>query len=586
MASPPWMAAPGREVTSHTWVDEARRRILTCRDPVTIAGPPGSGRTRAAAAIAARHTGPSLGVRLSGCRNAADVTRALGYVLDVPLPGEAARVGAALGERGEVLVVLDEADAPDTLDAIRICAAYAPRAIFLATGGRPLVPDADLEPPAEWASPQISGAQVDALPPSVEVLAHLPAGLPVDTVQALPESARARTPADLMAIQPRVATEVRLHRPIPPERVARRVAHLANRFLPLATGGSCAPPTQAEILLLRLLAEHLSDTGDAALQVSALARVLAATGQPEEGLAALEAFRSLRRLPLREEALLLWAEGDVLLDTGLEGEARLCHGLAVERLGDVKDPDLAGTLLRRQADRVLTRGHLREAESLYTRARTLHRNSGDAVAVAATLRGVADVAVAAGEVVAAGALFDQAAATLEGRPRARLELANLRLGQAALAIARGELTEAERLLEEARHAGSGSPLTQALVRRRRAELLLRQGRQDEAWKLLEETSNTLFRLGERAAAAAAIRVQGDVSAAAGRRVEASKLYARALGEAARVGDLATTRRALTHLLALERTGTDVGRIEELQLLLGAVTAVFEEGSRAGPSGTS
>lgn len=588
MDLPPWLAAPERELTGHTWVDEARRRVLTSRAALTIVGAPGTGRTRAAAAVAARVSRPTLGARLTGSQSAADAIRAVGYALQVALPGEASRVGAALAGLGEVLVVLDDADAAEINSAVQTLSALAPRATFLATGANPLVEGAALVPPAAWGSQPPPLARIRALPSSVEWLACLPAGVPVDQFEGLPDDLKARLPVGRVALQPRVAALIRSHRSVSSELAARRCAHLGSRFLPLATGGEVRGPIgMADVLLLRFLAEHLADPEEAALHTAAAARVLAGTGQPEEGLSVIRVFRSrLRRLSLREEALLIWAEGDVLLDTGLEGEARLCHGLALERLADVRDPDLGGTLHRRLADRLLLRGHVMEAERHYREARTLHRQAGDAVAIAATLRGAADVAVAAGEQVSAGALYEQAAATLEGRPRARLELANLRLGQAALAIGRGQLTDAERLLEEARDLGQGSAMLQTLVLRRRAELLLRRGRHAEARQLLDETADALYRLGERAAAAATLRLRGDVEAAAGDRAAAAILYGLALSESARVGDLAAASRVLEHLLALERTGTDMPRIEALQALLLDVQAIQAEGDEPTHSASS
>ncbi len=588
MDLPPWLAAPEREVTVHPWVDDARRQVLHSQVAMTLVGPPGSGRTLAAAAVAARHASPILGARLSGCVSAADVIRALGYALDVPLPGETARVGAALARHGDVLVVLDDAEAAEAANAVQTLSALAPRATFLATASLPLASKAALTPPAAWGSRPLDDARVRSLPNACEWLAHLPAGVLTDQVEPLPPQLTARLSPNEVALQPRVARAIRQHRPISPELAARRCAHLGSRFLPLATGGEVRGVIRmADVLLLRFLAQHLVDAEEAALHTAAAARVLAGTGQPEEGLSVLTAFRNrVRRLQLREEALLLWAEGDVLLDTGLEAEARLCHGMALERLEDVRDPDLGGTLIRRLADRLLNRGHLAEAARHYKRARVLHRKAADTVAIAATVRGAADVAVAAGEHVSAGALYEQAAATLEGRPGARLELANLRLGQAALAIGRGELNTAERLLEEARHLGHGSRLLEALALRRRAELLLRRGRHGEARQLLAQASDALFRAGERAAAAASIRIQGDVEAAAGKLVAAAQLYQRALGECARVGDLSTAERVLEHLLALERTGTDQARADAVETMLTEVRAFQAEGDEPTASAPS
>ena len=85
-------------------------------------------------------------------------------------------------------------------------------------------------------------------------------------------------------------------------------------------------------------------------------------------------------------------------------------------------------------------------------------------------------------------------------------------------------------------------------------------------ELLAEAIPQYQRSGHRDAAAAAIRLRGDVAAARGCLLQASEHYSLALAEAVRVGHLVGAQRVLEHLVVLERQGSDADRLEELLAL--------------------
>lgn len=189
--------------------------------------------------------------------------------------------------------------------------------------------------------------------------------------------------------------------------------------------------------------------------------------------------------------------------------------------------------------------------------------------LAAGLRGSAEIALARNEALAADAIFEQSTEILEDFQSIEgdLERAALRVGQASLALARGDLRSATTRLDEARDLAPGVPVLQAAVARRKADVALRRGHHDSAMDLLARAIPLLQRCGHRASAAGAIRLRGDIAAARGRRLEAAEHYELAVVEAVRVGDLSGARRTLSHLLTLERSGTDTAHVEDLLSLI-------------------
>ena len=242
-------------------------------------------------------------------------------------------------------------------------------------------------------------------------------------------------------------------------------------------------------------------------------------------------------------------------------------------------PIWAATLLRRSADALAGLGEFDEAAARYRRARVLHRDAGDPLGVAATLRGAGDLAIQAGEVLSADALYEQAAAAMGGAQDAELGRANLCLGQAALATLRGETTGASLLLEQAEQQGRQRPVVQAGALRRRADIHLRGGKHEQAAKELEAAWALYLRAGEPHAAARCRRIQGDLAAVGGDLRAAAALYQQALTDSAQLGDLVGARQVLKHLLILERAGQDAERVEELLQQLAELDAELSSPDR-------
>jgi hypothetical protein len=507
---PVWLQT-ATQAPSTLWLERARASLDEPPNLLCVVG--GSPGARRGSAAALSHGQLTLGTALSGCRDEYDVVRALGFALDLPLPGDATAVAERLRQLGRPLVVLDAADGPEgLLHALQTLRAMALGARWLLLSETSLGASAELPPEGQ-------GQREDPCPELVELDQRAP---------------------ELLWSEGAVLLELAVGAPL-------REA-----------------PTHRDVLLLRSLARRHAAPSARAIAASAAARLTAGCGQLPLARALLEKARLLE-LGARELALLDWASGDILAAYGLLGEATRTHARALDRLKLIDEPALEAAMLRASADRLAVRGHRAEAAERLRRARSLQRRAGNLLGVAASLRRSADGALAAGELIEAQALYAQAAEILDDLPppEGDLERAGLRLGEAGLAIVQGDLRAAESRLEEARVLGLGSPLVAAATDRRQADLLVRRGRHQEAMDLLAEAIPLLQRVGQREAAAAAIRLRGDVAAAAGDHDEAARHYQLAVVEAVKVGDLLGARRSLHHQLTLERTGSDSVRVEEL-----------------------
>lgn len=533
-----------------------------------------------AQAIVAGHQGRVVVVWAGGCLDGADLVRTLGFALRLPVPGESAAVSAALGQEPHPLVVLLGAPTWPDARVLDDLGALAPDLSVVVTGP-PIDPRGS---PLHAPEPVVSSAQGRPWPrelapgPALQALLHLPGGLPASVVAGVPREATAPLgPGD---DSPRIlhpALRATLPPPDPHERpsVARWLVERRPSLLTLGLGAPFSePPTPVEVLLARFVAGALADPGRRALALATAVRLLVCVGQPEVARGLVAGAREVLRQPDDDvEALLWWAEADAWLAAGVPDQSDRCFRRALEHLRLLGDRRMQLACLRARFRTLALHGRLGEAQEVNAEARSLLRASGDARGVATTLRLDGDLAVGAGEVVSAGVLYEQAAtvleADLEAPPSA---LAALRLGLASLALGRGELATAERLLDAADGAVTG-PVQTLLVQRRRAELRLRQGRHAEAITLLEPLIPALHGLGEHAVAARTVRLLADMQAATGRRQEAARGYASALEESARRGDLRGATRVLVHWRALEAEGADSELVEELDRRLALVQAI-------------
>lgn len=480
---------------------------------------PGSEASALAAALSGNVDAPLVRASLAGCRDEDDVLRAIGFALDLPLAGDAAAVGDTLRRLEAPLVVLEDV-VGETLSAFHTLRAMALGARWVFVTQEPLgvgtAHEVDVEP------------------------GH-------------------RRPADP------VVRGLLAARPGEEYLVARELTPHADGWLQLAWGATPrALVDHKDVLLVRFLTRFLPSPAERAVAAAAAVRMVAMAGQLPLARQLLEGARD-PELGAREQALLDWAGGDVLSAYGLHADATTWYRDALDRFDGLEEHEAAASLLRRSAGRLASRGLRDESAERLRAARAKDRRASNLMGLSAGLRGSAEVALADNEALAADAIFEQAAEILEDFQSSDgdLERAALRVGQASLALARGDLRSASTLLDEARDLAPAVPLLQAAVARRRADVALRRGHHDSAMDLLARAIPLMQRCGHRASAAAAIRLRGDIAAARGSRIEAAEHYELAVVEAVRVGDLAGARRTLSHLLTLERSGTDSRRVEEL-----------------------
>lgn len=569
---------PGRAAE----IAEGRARLE--RDGIfTIGGAPGIGKTSLAGAVVAIPGRTLVAVSLLGCEDAADAVRALGEAVGIRPVGDEGALFDAMRAYGPLDLVADDIGTDAVLEPLHRAAAAAADARLV------LVSEAPLPGGVEIGG--LSDALLQALAPDADpagfdgnpLLARLSGALSVPLDEAL---ARLGALGGLLAAfpvgfaglggsLPAVATVPDADRVVLRRGIAARIRPLADAdaaamALPAVEGllalarGAHVPglPDPRDLLLLRRLATLVPARADACRCLAAAARLAAAAGQ-------VQVARALLVDRLREGgapadvATLLWADGDALLAVGEVEDALGRYVDASALFRRARDPARAATLHRRVADRLAARGQVSQAESHYRQARQLYRAEDDAVGVAATLRGAADLAVGAGEWVTAGTLHEQVAATVDRAGGAALERANLRLGEATLAIARGEYSRAERLLHALGVLANDQPLLRANVARRRADLLLRRGDHEGATGAARQAAALYATLGEAPANAACARLLGDVAAAAGRLEEARATYRQALRLQVRIQDLRGLLKTLEHAAVVEES---LGRLDEARKL--------------------
>jgi tetratricopeptide (TPR) repeat protein len=571
--TPPWLplrpALPGRDAE----IAEVEARIATSAE-VAVAGPPGIGKTALAGAIVARGEWEAVAVSFAGCEDAADVVRVLGDGFGTRPVGDEGALLDAMRARGRSLLVADDVPSPAVLDAIRRLVASASdlhtiilSEVALADGTTVLGPlDAETirgiapgaDPAALDGNPLLARlvAALDA--PLDEVLGRLrdragllaafPMGLPGAPEPAIPTVALAPDRSDRTVLRRGVAA--RLGAPDPAAAATHALARVAP-LLRMADGAHLSDsPDYRDVLLARKLARDVTDPLTSARCVATSARLVSTAGQFGAARALLgDALDTVADPEAR--ALLFWADGDVMLAAGEVADALARYEDAARAWRRARMPERSATMLRRAGDRLAARGLFVASERLYREARAHYRRAGSPEGVGATVRGAADLAVGSGEWVSAGTLHEQAAEALDGAAEMGLERANLRLGEASLAIARGEYARAERLLQSLGPAASRELLLRANVARRRADLLLRRGDHDGAREAARQAADVYASIGEPGAHAACARLLGDIDAAAGRLHDARAAYGGALRLQVRIQDLRGLMRTLEHAAIVE-----------------------------------
>lgn len=527
---------------------------------VWLVGGDAAGRLGLAGSIA-RQWGDAAIARLSGGRSSNDALLLIGEALGAPVPGSAVSVGAHLRQRGQLLLVLDDADMPNVRGALEQLEALAPDICWLCLA--PVQPD-DATAPAitlpDVPPPDIGAPMQD----EAIILTVLPAGLPA--IIEVPEALAHPTPPGRIALRRVVARALRQTARIEPSRAAEALLPTFAHVLALAEGAPLPPGIRAaDMLAVRWMGEVLADSAEAARATASAGRLLTIWGQPGAARALLSSgLRRDTRAASDARARLLWAEADALLASGNLSAARVRFSEAERLFGEGRDIDLLAIMARRRGDALATRGKVSDAAQVYQQARALARQLRDKDGSAAALRATADLAVGRGELLSAEALYDQA----ESQPAPAIESTNRRIGRSGLALAQGALDRAGALLML--EPSVDLPVLGANLARRRADLALRRRRYDDARAHASDALAGYARAGERVAVGRVTRLLGDIDATSGRLADAAAHYMRAVALQIEVGDLEGLQRTLRHAVALEDSADDPAFGRDLKGFLSAL----------------
>ncbi len=584
-AQPSWLPVspdpPGRTaVVEHTCALLSAPQAM-----VSLVGAPGTGATTVAGAVAARMSRrlPVCTTRLAGLDSLPQLFHAIGHALDAPFPRDQAAVCEALREAGPTLLVLDDADRPDTDVLIERLAAVALEARFLAVGRSPVFRDrvvrlspllgsegSALDPSqtADSAADEAAGnlvlrhlvdpspgddpwAFLDELPDGAGLLAAFPAGIPGGRPKGVPAALLLPSPPGRTVLRRCVAEVLEQRRETSTHDLALALLPRCGQLLRVAEQPSLTtPPHPADLAVVEFLAKHHPDPGEAARASAAWSRFVVAAGQASSARVWQQADERIPRGG-RFEALLAWAEGDALLADGELDEAGVAFELAATQLrreGDARQ--LAGMHLR-CADQLQVRASFTAALEHAAAAQELYESLDDGAGMALALRCQAGVHIARGEPEEAAPLLEGAEQVLGAKAAEAILPCSLHLTHAAAALASGELERAEDHARQARAAVGNQALHRGILERLLGELALRRGEIEDAERHLEQALAWLGRAGGRAAVGVTLRLLGDVAACAGSPRRADELYQRATREQVRAGELAGLLRTLDHRAALE-----------------------------------
>ena len=498
-----------------------------------------------------------LWIRLDGCRTLADCTLVLGHALELALPGSSAAVATALSDRSLHHLVVDAR----TVDPELVGAFHS-----MVSG---------LSHKTLWwvaiHEPESLANHVATNDPVPAIDEDLPA--PIEAGVWFPNSPRVRLslPPQLSApdapngcLRPDVIAQLRKH----PRRSLNAVVDglILNHqdLFPAATEMTLGPLEPTELFGLRLIAEYATDDNVACLAAASAARIRLRYGQGTEALNRIDqALARTTRADPAHRALIVWAEAVVQLHLGdiSRAEARFAEATALVQMS--RDLGLLATIHRRWGDALTSRSLLTRASKQYRVARGLYRQRGDGEGISAALRGTADIAVAAGELFSAEALYDQA----EMNTTTDEEQFNRQLGGIGLAISQRNWTRANKMLRRARNIGDPSSLTQASLNRREADAALRSGDAVSAQPTALASGKLFTDAGRPIASAASLRLQADAMAMQGELRHAFTLYSATIQAQSRAGDWTGLERTITRLVVLERSAGEESQAVELESIV-------------------
>lgn len=490
-------------------------------------------------ALHLHHSNAPFGwLRLDGCRTVADCVLALGHSMGLPVPGQLADVASAFADLKLKHVGVDARTASAELMGAFHAAisAMSPHTRWWAAVHEPL-PIANHIATVE----PMPALDSEGLPSPVEAGVWF-SGSPRVRLNLSQELQRPDAPNGLLRVD--FIQHLRAHPRRSIGAVVDGLIGTHSELFDLATESAMIQPSPAELFGLRLIAEYATDDNIACLAGAAAIRARLSAGQPTEALERTEQVlaRTARADPAHR-ALAVWAEATVQLHTGdlHRAQARFADAEALTEAG--RDRALLATMNRRWGDALHARRLFSQASHRYRRALGLYRQRGDAEGAAAATRGAADIAVAAGELLSAEALFDQADVNTTTGP----EQVNRLLGQVSLAIARRKWDHTQRLMNRIQRIGVDSTVGQANLNRRIADRALRSGDAVTAAQQAGIARGQYARNGETAAAAACDRLQADAAASQGELMRALDLYRSAIDAQARAGDWLGLARSVEHL---------------------------------------
>lgn len=551
-----------------------------------------------------------LEIGFAGCRSGPDTLRAVGAALAVAPWGDERTVLDGLRHRAPLALLADDVATAEVFDQLGRLAGSVPGLGVLVVTTQPLDAASHAVPPlpddvlaAEFPGLDIAACRGNPLLAALSTKLRLaPADLPEALARLVgrwawfPAGAPGPAPAgipslllrDSASVPPRVclpagvlvltrqglATLPRAEQAAIEQAGLRAALDAVRDLLPLATGAHLRRlPDPGDLLLLLAL---LQPTGPLKAPPAVHARITAAAARLLVAAGQIEVARTL--LGRHEggtgtdRALLGWADGDALLAIGDTDAALVRWREAAEHLRRAGERSQRADLLRRSADRLGARGQVADAEPLYRLARNAYRAQQAPAGVAATLRGAAGLSVASGELVSAATLHEEVELLLAEAHRSvgtrarggddlrgftrtseappadlQTESANLTLGQATLAIAQGDHTRGERLLDSLAALARTDPLLAANLQRRLADLHLRRGDAAQALPAALAAAAGYAALGEGTAQAGAERACGDAQMLCGDVERAQVHYRHALELQVAAQDLHGLHRTLTHL---------------------------------------
>ncbi|TVQ86756.1 MAG: hypothetical protein EA397_19535 [Deltaproteobacteria bacterium] len=577
----------------------------SAKGPVMITGAPGIGATTFGGAILRElekqaAIGRAAAVAVDALTEVPDLVLAIGASLGATLPGDEASLIEALNRGSPVGILLDDADlAPeavlpllDLATSVRwiltgrhailhssIELAPLPDDAIEAIGsrhaapgyhGRPLLASLapGLDPESDWS------ASLTDTWPDLGRIADLPMGADQERGPFPPVAVR------MIGGRPRPRRSFRealglADRPSPSslERAVRSNADVLHQI-------ACdlhARSRPEDLRMLRTAARQVESDRVASLAAAAAARIHIRSFQASQALDLVRERLRIGGTTRLARGLLQWLEGDALLTQGSHDLAHDAHLKAELDLRGPAGAEARIALARRCADEWSARGNPERARSWLNIARTALQTNPDPRGLADTFRIRGNLAAQAGELVGAGALYDEALASLTGHPSADRERAFIRLSQAAIAIARKASTEAKQLLDVAAREASGHPLAEAEVAWRRAEVALRMGQLDIAYEALAGAISGFKRAGSLRGLLLCARMEGDLAAVSGDREAAITAWNHAASLCIRTRNLLGMRRVLLRRLTVEREGLPGQHIDELQDNLDTVQRLLRSG---------